>query len=60
MNNMPYPYIIPHFNQMPQTPNQDELTKLKYEVERLKERVNALEQKDKKNYLKKEEGLYMM
>ena len=37
-----------------------EINNLKHEIKKLKERVNALENKSKKNYLKKEDGLYMM
>ena len=63
MNNMPIPYMYPFPNpnyQMPSYQNQDELKKLKYEIDRLKERVQVLEEKSKNNYLKKEEGMYIM
>ena len=63
MNNMPYPYMpmpLPAPLPMPNNNYEDEIIFLKHEIKKLKERVNALENKSKKNYLKKEDGLYMM
>lgn len=60
MNNIPYPYM-PFPNMPPQMPNyEEEIRKLKYEIESIKKRLNNLEKKDTKNYLEKEEGMYMM
>ena len=64
MNNMPYPYMpVPY--QFPQSQPQtmgveEEIKRLKAEINRLKERVNALEKKENKNYLQKDDSLYMM
>ncbi len=63
MNNMPYPYMpmpLPAPLPMPNNNYEEEINNLKHEIKKLKERVNALENKSKKNYLKKEDGLYMM
>lgn len=62
MNNIPYPYLLPQF-----IPNidhnqqiQEEIMKLKYEINLLKERIKTLEGKEHNDYLKKDDGLYMM
>lgn len=63
MNNVPYPYMpFPNFNNMPPLPpNYDEeLKRLNYEIEKLKTRLTKLEKKETKDYLQKEEGMYMM
>lgn len=65
---MPNPYnqINPynqanHYNQQNQTPHlEEEINYLKREVEKLNKRIYALENKDKKDYLQKDDGLYMM
>ncbi len=65
MNNYPWPYMPP---QAPQQvppfikPNnlEEEIIKLKNDVRILKERVSALEKKEKNEYLKKEDGMYMI
>lgn len=59
MNNMPYPYLPPYQN-IQQLNIEEELRRLKYEINILKEKVQKLENKNKKNYLQKEEGKYMM
>ena len=46
----PYPLPLPI----------EDINKLKMEIEELKQRVKALENKDKNNYLEKEEGLYIL
>ena len=59
MNNFPYPNI----NISPYNPYQNiitEINKLKYEIVELKNKISKLEKQNKKDYLKKEEGLYMM
>lgn len=62
MNNMPYPYMpVPMPFPAPSQDNyNDELNKLKYEIAKIKERLSELEKKNNKNYLKKEDGFYMM
>lgn len=60
MNNIPYPYM-PFGMPLPVPDKyEEEINNLKYETEKLKERVNNLENKNKKNYLQKDEGLYIM
>ena len=55
MNNM-----YPVFPQPIQNPNiYDEIKKLKEEIEQLKERILVLE-KNKKNYLQKDESFHMI
>jgi len=56
---MNYPFIqrpIPY-----QSINyEEELYKIRHEIEKLKERINTLEQANKNNYLKKDDMLQMM
>ena len=73
MNQFPFPYM-PNPN-MPQPPYQQafppmppkdtknleqEIEKLKEEVKKLKKRVTILEQGTQNDYLKKEDGMYML
>ncbi len=59
MNNIPFPYL-PAF-QPQQIPSiEEEINKLKYEIKKLTERIDRLENKPYKNYLQKEEGKYIM
>ena len=69
MNQFPFPYM-PNFN-MPPSPYQSipnkenknigqELNRLNEEINKLKKRVAALEQGPQKDYLKKEDGMYML
>lgn len=65
MNQMPYPYIPNPYNgynpyQQTQPFQSDELSKIKLEINKLKERITKLEQMEKKDYLQKEDGFYMM
>lgn len=70
MNNVPFPYMpVPRFpinsfqQPIPPTENhslEDELIKLQKEIKQIKERLNYLENKEKNDYLKKEDGLYML
>lgn len=39
---------------------EEELYKIRHEIEKLKERINTLEQANKNNYLKKDDMLQMM
>jgi len=58
---MPNPYMPPNYFPMQQNQRiEEEIRKLKYEVARLKERVSSLEGKNKNDYLKNDDGLYMM
>ena len=59
MNNMPFPYLPPNFNYHLEK-YIEEINKLKYEINKLKERITNLEKKEKKDYLKKDDSLYMM
>ena len=38
----------------------EEIIKLKQEIQKLKERIAHLEQQDKPNYMQKDDSLYMM
>lgn len=69
MNQFPFPYM-PNPN-MPQPPYQpipnkdtknleQEIEKLKEEIKKLKKRVTILEQGTQNDYLKKEDGMYML
>ena len=69
MNQFPFPYM-PNPN-MPQPPYQpmppkdtknleQEIEKLKEEIKKLKNRVTILEQGTQNDYLKKEDGMYML
>lgn len=62
MNNMPSPYLPPQFipNVIPNQQIQEEIIKLKKEISILKERIKNLEEKEHNDYLKKDDGLYMM
>ncbi len=58
MNNMPYPFMPPII--YPQINYDEELKKIRYEIEEIKKRIDQLENKHTKNYLKKEDGMYIM
>lgn len=69
MNQIPFPYM-PNFN-MPGSlyqpmPNKEtknieqELNRLNEEINNVKKRLATLEQKPQKDYLKKEDGMYML
>ncbi len=68
MNNIPFPYFPE--NIMPPNPQfiypnqninlEEELKKLKIEIENLKIRLNKLENDKKKNFLQKDDGFYMI
>lgn len=58
MNNITFPYLPPY--QIPIINFEEEIKKLKYEIQKLNERIDKLENKNKKNYLLKEDGKYMM
>ena len=58
MNNITFPYLPPY--QMTIINFGEEIKKLKYEIRKLNERIDKLENKNKKNYLQKEDGKYMM
>lgn len=60
MNNMPFPYFQPPYNQPPRDNLEEEIRMLKSEINKLKRRIEILENKDQKNYLQKDDGLYMM
>lgn len=70
MNNVPFPYMpVPRvpMNSFPQqippmetNTLEEEVVKLQKEIKRIKERLNYLENKEKNDYLKKEDGLYML
>ena len=62
MNNMPYPYLPPQIipNIDPNKQIQEEIIKIKHEINILKERIKNLEEKEHNDYLKKDDGLYMM
>ena len=58
MNNMPFPFFQPQF---PMGNNiEEEIMKLKQEINHLKERIESLENKKKNDYLQKDDSLYMM
>lgn len=59
MNNMPYPFF-PQSLQPPQLNIYEELKRLQQEINILKEKINALENTNKKDYLKKDDSLYML
>lgn len=63
MNNMPFPYLAGLYPSIHET-IQEEIRKLKLEITRLNERItileNKLDNKNKKNYLQKDDNLYMM
>ena len=67
MNQFPFPYMPnPNMPQPPYQPipNKDtknlEQEKLKEEIKKLKKRVTILEQGTQNDYLKKEDGMYML
>ncbi len=62
MNNMPFPfYPNPyHMGNMPGNNIEEEIIKLKQEINILKERIAKLENKNKNDYLQKDDSLYMM
>lgn len=64
---MSYPYVSnmpnipnPYSQAPPLQPIEEEIKKLKIEIKQLNERITALEKKDTKNYLQKEDGFYMV
>ncbi len=60
MNNMQFPFIPP-YNMAPPRPNiEEELLRLKQEINILKERITKLENQNKNDYLQKDDTLYMM
>ena len=61
MNQFPYPYIPPTMSYQPTPKNlEQEIEKLKAEINALKKRVAKLEQGGQNDYLKKEDGMYML
>lgn len=70
MNNAAFPYMpdprlpMNSFQQQPPmmgaTNLEEEIVKLQKEIKQIKERLNYLENKEKNDYLKKEDGLYML
>lgn len=62
MNQFPYPYIpnpsMPFFQQ--QKNLEQEIENLKVEINNLKKRIIKLEQNNQNDYLKKEDGMYML
>ena len=65
MNQFPFPYI-PNFPMPPMPPQKNdsninqEIEKLKDEIINLKKRVTKLEKTPQNDYLKKEDGMYML
>ncbi len=65
MNQFPFPYI-PNFNMPPVPPQKNDLNiyqeieKLKHDVNNLKNKISKLEQGSQNEYLKKEDGMYML
>lgn len=65
MNQFPFPYI-PNFNMPPVPPPKNDLNiyqeieKLKHDVNNLKNKISKLEQGSQNEYLKKEDGMYML
>ncbi|MCI6107828.1 MAG: hypothetical protein SOU84_03345 [Candidatus Faecimonas sp.] len=65
MNQFPFPYI-PNFGIPPMPPQKNdsnfyqELEKLKQEINTLKKRISKLEYTTQNDYLKKEDGMYML
>ena len=57
MNNIPYPFIQPTYYQ---ENIYDEIKKIKEEIILLKEQIKKLENINKKDYLKKDDTLYMI
>ena len=57
MNNMRYPFIQPSYYQ---ENIYDELRKIKEEIILLKEQIKKIENINKKDYLKKDDTLYMI
>ena len=57
--NMQYPFI-PRPMPYPTNNIDEEIIKLKQEINQLKERITRLEQEKKPNYLQKDDSLYMM
>lgn len=65
MNQFPFPYMpnpnMPQQAFPPIPPNlEQEIEKLKEEIRKLKKRVTILEQGNQNDYLKKEDGMYML
>jgi len=64
MNQFPFPYLSNPMTPMPppkDTPNiRQEIEKIKQEINSLKKRVANLEQTPQNDYLKKEDGMYML
>ncbi len=64
MNNFPFPYMPNSYQQnnpyQQYTNIEAEIMKLRQEIKILKEKVAFLEKKEKNDYLKKEDGLYMI
>lgn len=64
MNQFPFPYLPNPMTPMPppkDAPNiRQEIEKLKQEINSLKKRVANLEQTPQNDYLKKEDGMYML
>lgn len=59
MNNMPYQFF-PQSPLPPQTNIYDEIKKIQEEINILKEKINSLENQNKKDYLKKDDSLYIL
>lgn len=63
MNNMPFSYLPGPYPSIHDI-NQEEIKKLKLEILKLNERITMLEnkfdKKNNKNYLQKDDNLYMM
>lgn len=60
MNGTPFPYMNNPYNQIPPPQLEQELIKIKKEIEKINRRLQVLENKEKKDYLQKDDGLYMM
>ena len=57
MYNIPYPYMYPQINN---NQLQEEIKRLQYEIERIKERLAILEENKKQDYLKNDDNFHML
>lgn len=58
MNNMPFPFFPRPYSMMGNI--EEEIIKLKQEINILKEKIIKLENQNKNDYLQKDDSLYMM
>lgn len=60
MNNFQVPYIPYPYMPLPNENIEKEIIRINKKIKELEERINRLENNNKNDYLKKDDGLYMI